>query len=151
LESTKPADLELSAAVVHRPDLIYQTLDNRALMVDVIFPKVGNGPFPAVILIHGSGPANKGKRGMVPLAQGLALPGYVGIVVSYRCKPEDGFPAPILDVQSAIRWLRANAIQYKIDKNRIGVWGFSGGGTLACLLGMKGTNWNGNNAPAQRD
>lgn len=137
LENTKTADLELSAAVVHRPDLIYRTVGDRALMLDVIFPKVGNGPFPAVILLHGSGPANKGKKGMLPLAQELALQGYVGIGVEYRCKPEDGFPAPIQDVQCAIRWLRAHADQYKIDQDRIGVLGFSGGGTLACLLGMK--------------
>jgi acetyl esterase/lipase len=136
-ENAKAADLEPSAAVVHQPDLIYRTVGDRSLMLDVIFPKVGKGPFPAVILLHGSGPANKGRKGMVPLAQELARQGYVGIGVSYRCKPEDGFPAPIQDVQCAIRWLRANAGQCKIDKDRIGVLGFSGGGTLACLLGMK--------------
>jgi acetyl esterase/lipase len=88
---------------------------------------------------------------MLPLAQELALQGYVGIAVDYRCKPEDGFPAPIQDVQCAIRWLRTQAGQYKIDKDRIGVLGFSGGGTLACLLGMKGTTWKGDNRPVQID
>jgi acetyl esterase/lipase len=120
-------------------------------MLDVVFPKVGNGPFPAVILLHGTGPANQGKKGMLPLAQELARQGYVAIAVSYRCKPEDAFPAPIGDVQCAIHWVRDHANQYKIDKDRIGVLGFSGGGTLACLLGMNGTNWNGNNGPVQRD
>jgi len=150
-QNAKAAVLEPSAAVVHQPDLTYRTVGDRELMLDVIFPKVGKGPFPAVILLHGSGPANKGKTGMLPLAQELALQGYVGIGVDYRCKPEDGFPAPIRDVQCAVRWLRAHADQYKIDKDRIGVWGFSGGGTLACLLGMKGTTWKGDNGRAQLD
>jgi acetyl esterase/lipase len=80
---------------------------------------------------------NKGRKGMAPLAQLFARQKYVGIAVSYRCKPEDAFPAPIQDVECAIRWLRTHADQYKIDKDRIGVVGFSGGGALACLLGMK--------------
>ena len=75
---------------------------------------------------------------MAPLAEELARKGYVGVAVSYRCKPEDNFPAPLQDVQGAIDWVRANAGQYKLDKDRIAVIGFSGGGTLACLLGMKG-------------
>jgi acetyl esterase/lipase len=125
------------AGVVERPDLIYRTINGKTLMLDIVCPQSGDGPFPAVILLHGAGPANKGRKGMAPLAQLLARQRYVGISVSYRCKPEDAFPAPIQDVQCAILWLRAHADQYKIDKDRIGVLGFSGGGTLACLLGMK--------------
>jgi acetyl esterase/lipase len=148
LENVKSAALEPSATVVHRPDLLYRTVGDRKLMLDVIFPKLGGGPFPAVILLHGTGPANQGKEGMVPLAQELARQGYVAIAVSYRSKPEDAFPAPIQDVRCAIRWLRGQANQYKIDKDRIGVVGFSGGGTLACLLGMNGPVQNGDRVQA---
>jgi acetyl esterase/lipase len=76
--------------------------------------------------------------------------GYVGVAISYRCKPEDAFPASIQDVQCAIRWLRAQGGQYKIDKGRIGVLGFSGGGTLACLLGKKGNGLEREDSP-QKD
>jgi acetyl esterase/lipase len=124
--------------VVERPDLIYRTIDGKTLMLDMVCPQSGEGLFPAVILLHGAGPANKGRKGMAPLAQLLARQRYVGIAVSYRCKPEEAFPAPIQDVQCAIRWLRAHADQYKIDRDRIGVVGYSGGGALACLLGLKG-------------
>src|SRR5262249_47968331 len=64
----------------------------------------------------------------------------------YRYKPEDKFPAPIQDISCAIRWVRDRSVQYKVDKDRIGVVGFSGGGTLACLIGMKGVQ---NNLPNQ--
>jgi acetyl esterase/lipase len=107
-------------------------------MLDLVGPKSGEGPFPAVILLHGVGPANKGRNGLLASAQELARKGYVGIAVGYRSKPEDAFPAPIQDVQCAIRWVRAHAEELRIDKNRIGVLGFSGGGALACLLGLKG-------------
>jgi acetyl esterase/lipase len=90
------------------------------------------------VLLHGTGPFTKGRIGMIPLAQELARNGYVAIAVSYRYRPEEKFPAPIQDVNCAIRWVQDHSVQYKVDKDRIGVVGFSGGGALACLLGMKG-------------
>jgi acetyl esterase/lipase len=40
-------------------------------------------------------------------------------------------PGPLLDVQRAIRTVRARAKEFGIDPKRIGVWGFSAGGHLA--------------------
>lgn len=40
-------------------------------------------------------------------------------------------PAPLMDVQRAIRTVRTNASEWKVDPNRIGVMGFSAGGHLA--------------------
>ncbi|QVL33329.1 alpha/beta hydrolase [Telmatocola sphagniphila] len=40
-------------------------------------------------------------------------------------------PAPMLDVQRAIRWARFKSKDYGIDPKRIGVMGFSAGGHLA--------------------
>src|SRR6516225_9954450 len=40
-------------------------------------------------------------------------------------------PGPMLDVQRAIRMVRAKAKEHGIDPQRIGVWGFSAGGHLA--------------------
>jgi acetyl esterase/lipase len=38
-------------------------------------------------------------------------------------------------VKAAIRFLRANAAQYAIDPERVGIWGDSSGGHLAALVG----------------
>jgi acetyl esterase/lipase len=142
-EATKTGAAQTAVDFVHQPDLIYDAVDGKPLMLDLVCPQSNARLLPAVIVLHGSGPATQGRKGMVPLATVLARKGYVGIAVGYRCKPEDAFPAPIQDVQNAIRWARAHADQYKIDKDRIGVVGFSGGGTLACLLGMTGGEPNG--------
>lgn len=40
-------------------------------------------------------------------------------------------PVPMLDVQRAIRYVRANAGEWQVDPHRIGVIGFSAGGHLA--------------------
>ena len=64
-----------------------------------------------------------------------------GIVVAsidYRLPPLSRWPAPIEDAKCAVRFLRAHARALGIDRGRIGAWGSSGGGTLACLLGLAG-------------
>ena len=57
--------------------------------------------------------------------------GVTGVVVKYRHAPRYKHPAPLQDVQRAIRHLRANAKPLKLDPRRIGVLGFSAGGHLA--------------------
>ena len=57
--------------------------------------------------------------------------GVAGFVLRYRLAPAYRFPAPMLDVQRAIRTVRAKADEWKIDPHRVGVMGFSAGGHLA--------------------
>lgn len=64
----------------------------------------------------------------------LAKAGFVVAAVEYRVIP-DVFPAPVTDAKAAVRYLRANAEQYGIDVNKIGVLGDSAGGWLAQMLG----------------
>jgi acetyl esterase/lipase len=54
-------------------------------------------------------------------------------VVRYRLSPKYRHPVQLEDGQRAMRYLRANAAQYKLDK--IGVLGLSAGGHLASMLG----------------
>lgn len=56
--------------------------------------------------------------------------------VSTRSLATDAFPAQIEDVKAAIRFLRAHADEYGIDKNRIAVSGASSGGHLSNMLAM---------------
>ncbi len=68
---------------------------------------------------------------------------YVAVTIDYRLtsvrengKPKYPFPAQLHDAKCAVRWLRANATKYNIDKNCIGVVGFSSGGNLSLMLGL---------------
>jgi len=60
--------------------------------------------------------------------------GIAAFVLRYRHTPRYQYPFPILDGQRAVRWVRANAGQFNIAANRIGVIGFSAGGHLAATL-----------------
>jgi acetyl esterase/lipase len=75
---------------------------------------------------------------MDPMTELLARRGYVAATVSYRLVPSARFPAQIEDCKAAVRWLRANALTYHIDSDRIGAIGPSAGGHLSCLLGVTG-------------
>jgi acetyl esterase/lipase len=65
------------------------------------------------------------------VAEWLNHLGVSAFVLQYRIAPRYHHPAPMLDVQRAIRTVRARAAEWKIDPARIGVWGFSAGGHLA--------------------
>jgi acetyl esterase/lipase len=70
------------------------------------------------------------------IAQWLNDRGVTAFVLKYRTANESHItpplePGPMLDVQRAIRTVRAKAKEYGIDPKRVGVWGFSAGGHLA--------------------
>ncbi|MGC4006251.1 MAG: alpha/beta hydrolase [Pirellulales bacterium] len=90
--------------------------------------------------IHGGGWMGGKRQDCGPLATLLAQHGYVAVTISYRFAPQHKFPAQIEDAKAAVRWLRANAEKYGVDKDRIGAIGFSAGGHLASLLGVTDKN-----------
>jgi acetyl esterase/lipase len=57
--------------------------------------------------------------------------GVHAFVLQYRIAPRYRHPCPMLDVQRAVRMVRARAAEWKVDPARIGVMGFSAGGHLA--------------------
>jgi acetyl esterase/lipase len=69
-------------------------------------------------------------------AEWLTARGVHAFVLKYRTANESKIdppldPGPMLDVQRAIRAVRAKAKDHGIDPKRVGVWGFSAGGHLA--------------------
>lgn len=59
----------------------------------------------------------------------------------YRLKNPKGpkyfYPAPMLDAQRAIRWVRHNAKRYGIDPEKVGIIGSSAGGHLAAYTATR--------------
>jgi acetyl esterase/lipase len=119
-------------------DVVFGKGGKTELKLDLAMPKDGEGPFPAIVCIHGGGWVSGDRKQMEKTIEVLARRGYVAISPDYRLAPRDRFPAQIEDCKAAVRWLRANAETYHVDTRRIGVVGFSAGGHLACLLGVTG-------------
>lgn len=109
----------------------------KALQADVFTPE-GDGPFPAVLFVHGGSWRYGDRESMEPLAVALAQHGYLGVTVDYRLAPSFLFPAQLRDLQQALRWMRSNAKNLNLRPRHIGVWGFSSGAHLALMLGLVG-------------
>jgi acetyl esterase/lipase len=135
-EAQKPAKIAVPENVVFEQNIEFSNPDGQHLQLDMARPKTGDGPFPAIVCIHGGGFRAGTRQGYDDLCIRLAQQGYVAVTVSYRLAPKYQFPAAIYDVKAAVRWLRANAKQYKVDPARIGVTGGSAGGHLAQFLGV---------------
>ncbi|MFF3620712.1 alpha/beta hydrolase fold domain-containing protein [Streptomyces sp. NPDC002467] len=115
----------------------------RPRLLDVQVP-AGEGPFPAVVWIHGGGWLDGDRRYPPPtvpaaLLHGAVLGAGLALVsIDYRHSLEAPFPAQLHDVKAAIRYVRHFAGDLGIDPDRVGVWGESAGGHLAALAGLVG-------------
>jgi acetyl esterase/lipase len=128
----------LAKAYLEERDVVYKTVGDCCLKMDIYRPTSPDGLTPAVVYIHGGGWYSGDKTtgaGQDDISEMISR-GYVVAAINYRLAPRYQFPAQIEDVKCAIRFLRANAAQYGIDAAHIGVWGDSAGGHLAALLGV---------------
>lgn len=129
---------ELGEGITMIEDIPYVpgSADGRQLL-DLYLPEnKAKKPLPTVIWIHGGAWLIGSKKDMPALR--LVRNGFAVASINYRLSKTATFPAQLSDCKAAVRYLRANAIRYKLDPNRMGVWGNSAGGHLAALLGTTG-------------
>ncbi|KPM47496.1 alpha/beta hydrolase [Jiulongibacter sediminis] len=102
----------------------------------VFEPKASKKSGAAVIICPGGGYyiLAFNKEG-TDVAKWYAERGITAFVLKYRLPQEELFIEksirPLQDAQQAFRYIRSHADQYKIDKNKVGIMGFSAGGHLA--------------------
>jgi acetyl esterase/lipase len=102
--------------------------------LSVFAPRRGRGIKTAVIIAPGGGYVQlasdlEGRE----VADWFAARGMTAFVLRYRLGAKYVYPIPLEDAQRAVRYVRANAAQYGIDPDRIGIMGFSAGGHLAAM------------------
>lgn len=122
-----------------RRDIVYATVDQGPLMLDLYLPE---NPVPSekhhlhplIIWVHG-GAWRMGSRKDIPLLA-LRNKGFATASVDYRLSTAARFPAQIHDLKAAIRHLRRHAAEYGLDPTRFAIAGASAGGHLAALAGL---------------
>lgn len=105
-------------------------------LLDLYVPD-GAGPWPLVVWSTGSAwTSDDGKSGAAAIAQQLNPRGIAVAGVSVRSSSQAKFPAQVHDVKAAIRFLRADAAQYRLDPNRFASMGDSSGGWVAAMAAV---------------
>lgn len=117
------------------PDRIIEDVRDPYLVV--YSPKRPNGI--ALLVTPGGGYARivLDKEGTALVPQFVDAAGFTLFVLRYRLPDavhDEGADAPLVDAQRAMRLIRAQAADYGIDPQRVGVMGFSAGGHVAARL-----------------
>lgn len=142
-ESSRSSDSRRGPPVTTEDNLVYGKVGDRELKLDMARPATGDGPFPAILFIHGGGWSGGNRERWKTEIVDAAQRGFVAVTVSYRLtepdksgKATNPFPAAVNDVKCAARWLRANAAKYQVNPNKFGAAGDSAGGHLSLMLGL---------------
>jgi acetyl esterase/lipase len=131
------------AAVETQRAVTYGEVDGEDLLLDAYLPPAREAPRPAVILIHGGFWTSGSRSDMGVAARELAKAGYVAFSIDYRLldavTAQNPWPAQLDDAQRAVRWVRAHVDAYGVDPERLAAYGWSAGGHLAAMLGVRDT------------
>ncbi len=101
----------------------------------------GEGPFPAVVLVHGGGWV-AGAPGLVaPLARHLTENGFLTVNTRYALSSRDrpGYPAAVEDVACAVRY----AALHPDSDGTVAVIGHSAGAHIGALVALVGDRYRG--------
>ncbi|WP_236625082.1 alpha/beta hydrolase [Rhodopirellula sp. SWK7] len=98
--------------------------------------KITGRPRPAVVVVHGGGWLVGDKWSLGSYSKHLAEMGLCVLNINYRLAPYSKFPAQVDDVREALLFLTDHADELSIDRQRIGMFGYSAGGHLSALVGV---------------
>ena len=101
-----------------------------------LFRPADAGPFPAVLDLHGGGWAKGDRNDCQARDAVLADAGIAAAALDFR-HAGDGYPTSLIDINYAVRWLKAHGAELRVDPGRIGIIGQSSGGHLAMLAAMR--------------
>ena len=117
-------------------DIEYRRDGGVSLLARLYRPR-GDGPFPAVIDVHGGAWASGDRLNNAPLDEALAKNGIVVLAIDFRMPPQHRYPASIADVNFATRWLKTNAGQFGSRRELVGGLGTSSGGHQLLLSALR--------------
>ncbi len=110
---------------------------SKAQICDIYLPE-GVEKAPVIILVHGGGFmfGDQGMDVILPVIDKALEKGYAVVSVDYRKSSEAVFPAAVADVKAAVRFVKAHAMDYGWDPEKITVWGESAGAYLSLMTAL---------------
>ncbi len=129
------------AAYARTEDVVYGRKYGTALTMDVFTPKKNpNGAAVIFVVSGGWFSAHEGiSKGFV---DPMIARGYTVFAVVHGSNPRFTIPEILQDMNRAVRYIRFHAKDYKIDPDRLGIYGGSAGGHLSLMQGTAGDKGN---------
>ena len=116
-------------------DAEYLRHGDKGLTLRLYKPR-GDGPFPAVIDLHGGAWTSGDLAECQGRDEALAQAGFVVVALNFR-QAGDGYPASLADINYGIRWVKTRAADLRTRPDLVGIAGQSSGGHLAMLAAMR--------------
>jgi acetyl esterase/lipase len=117
-------------------DVEYRRADGESWLARIYQPQ-GSGPFPALLDVHGGVWSSGSRENNALVDRALAAAGLVVAAVDFRLGPVHPYPASIVDVNYATRWLKAHAPELNADPAGLGGLGSSSGGHMVMLSALR--------------
>lgn len=95
------------------------------------------GPFPMLLDLHGGAWNRKDRTANAPMDHAIAASGVIVVAIDMTRAGEAPHPAAVQDASYGVRWLKAQAHEWKGDAAHVGLLGSSSGGHVAELLAMR--------------
>ncbi len=108
-------------------------------LVDDCFDVDSGNARPAIVVCPGGGYSCCCKREAEIIALQFTAAGYHAFVLDYAVAPDNCYPEPQKNLSDALSLVRKNAVEWRVEPDKIAVIGFSAGGHLAASLA---TMWN---------
>lgn len=128
----------------HQTGVVYGQADGRDLTMDVFYPNQNANGKGLICVV--SGGFFSGRPILAELSWLLEAiarqSGYTVFAVMHGSPPEFVVPEMVPQITRAVRYIRHHGSEYKIDPERLGIMGFSSGGYLALMMGVKGDGGN---------
>src|SRR5262249_41140290 len=117
-------------------DVEYLRYGDSALLARLFRPH-GQGPFPAVVELHGGAWGLGDRLQDTAINEQLARSGIRAAALDFRVPPAASYPGSLVDINFGIRWLKSQAVTFRTRPDMVCTFGISSGGHQAMLLGMR--------------
>jgi len=125
-----------SAYEVDVEDVEYLRHGDTALLARLFKPR-GQGPFPAIVELHGGAWCLGDRKQDTTINEQLARAGILVAALDFRVPPAASYPGSLTDINYGIRWLKTQATKLGTRPDMVCTFGISSGGHQAMLLGMR--------------
>ena len=132
-EVSKALEKHVPAGTTELENQVYQQSSGDGRL-DVFYPDNTTVALPTVVWVHGGAWVSGDKDNIDNYLKILASHGFTTVGVDYTIAPEAQYPTPLLQINTALKYLQDNAERLHIDPTKIVLAGDSAGSQIVAQM-----------------